>query len=264
MKTSKGSLSVLLEETNLAYYWLGFILADGCISNNKRLGIGLSTKDNNHLIKLTDILNCENPKFRKTSNGYDSCGFSLQDTHNIPKFCKKFDIKPAKTFNPPNIEIFKKMSDELFLSFLCGYIDGDGCIKYQFKRKDVTITIHVHSSWLLVLKYIETRLFSILSINNKCSNSGVWKDGYAYLKICDNTIIRQLKKIVIKLNIPLLERKWDKIDLALKNIHEKVENRFIKILKLKNEGYSIGAISEILNITYNTVYNTLKSRGQLL
>ena len=36
----------------------------------------------------------------------------------IAAICEKFDIKSKKTYCPPDVEIFKKLDDALFLSLL--------------------------------------------------------------------------------------------------------------------------------------------------
>lgn len=55
MKIKKCELYNLLNDTCLAYYWIGFILADGSISKSGELKIALSIKDKDHLKKMLHL-----------------------------------------------------------------------------------------------------------------------------------------------------------------------------------------------------------------
>ena len=101
----------LLEETNLSYYWIGFILADGHISKNNRLKVGLAIKDIKHLKQLAEYLNIDKIKINKHKK---SCNFNKQS--NIVKEVKnKFNIDNNKTIKPPDLN---------------NYINNERCIKY--------------------------------------------------------------------------------------------------------------------------------------
>ena len=64
-KNKKNDLSGLLEDTPEAYYWIGFLMADGCFSSSNRamkICLSLGIKDFNHL-SLTDreMINFDHP-----------------------------------------------------------------------------------------------------------------------------------------------------------------------------------------------------------
>lgn len=203
----ENSCDILLEDSNLAYYWVGFILADGHIEDNKRLIITLSSKDILHLKKLALLLQCN------LSNKIKSkCSISPQDKFVFSKLSNKFDIHHAKTYNPPSTNIIPD-NEDLFLSLFAGFIDGDGSIKNQTGRKDCVIDLHIHSSWLKFIFIIHKRLNELFDVN--IAPPRVGNDGYTRWTICNRKVVNGLKQKLSKLNIPLLERKWSKIDLGL-------------------------------------------------
>lgn len=116
-------------------YWLGFIVADGCITekisfnkktSNKQLQISLAIKDKQHLEKFKAALEYSGDiKIRKKSSGYANFeGCSIVICSN--KLCNdlaKWGVTPRKTFNckfPYNIPT------NLYKHFIRGYWDGDG------------------------------------------------------------------------------------------------------------------------------------------
>lgn len=116
-------------------YWIGFIMADGCIieksSYSKCLTIGLQLKDKEILQKFLNNINCNKPirehKVHKT-NSYN-CKIDIWDL----KICNdliNIGVYPNKT----NIDFkLPKIPKEYYNSFIYGYFDGDGCI-YKYKN----------------------------------------------------------------------------------------------------------------------------------
>jgi hypothetical protein len=198
----------LLNESLETYYWIGFIFADGHIDiNKKRLTVAVSILDFFHLERLNKYIENKNDiKIRKKI-----AILSIMNTDVIGDLIAKFSISNRKTYNPPNKHIFDKMSNEQFISFLSGFIDGDGCIKRQYKRLDCTITIKCHNSWLEILNIYACKLSDIYT--KKISNGKVNNKGYAVINIANKHVVTQLKKFNIDHNIPILSRKWDKISV---------------------------------------------------
>ncbi len=199
----------LLENVNESYYWIGFILADGCIMYKKRLKINLHKQEKHHLNKFKKYIQCDNPLYHYK----DYYEIQLMRTNIIPKICEKFDFKKQKTYNPPSLDFYESLDDDLFLSLIAGFIDGDGCVSKLKNRKHVNLKIHIHSSWLDFLILLENRIYKILNFKKDKTFSRIGKDGYANCNLTNNTVLVALKNKLIQLNIPLLERKWSKIDL---------------------------------------------------
>lgn len=127
-----------IDSSNKAY-WLGFIMADGCICLNKHtlkyyFSLRLSRKDDSHLIKFSKEINFDSSKikrgisFRNNNKNYYS---ELHSYNN--NFCLNLidkGIIPHKTGK----EIFPNISclpEQYQSDFIRGFYDGDGYIKAE-------------------------------------------------------------------------------------------------------------------------------------
>jgi hypothetical protein len=112
-------------------YWLGFVLADGCVirrrykyQNVTALRIGLSTKDKPHLEAfLRDI---------GSSNSIASCSdgssrISLNSQHMVTSLAK-WGCVPRKT---KKLSKLPKIPQVHVPHFIRGYFDGDGSVSWQ-------------------------------------------------------------------------------------------------------------------------------------
>lgn len=106
-------------------YWLGFLMADGCVSEkNNRIELSLQEKDYKHIIKFKEFMNSDHKVGKKIKdNKYISyrLGFSRKKT--------KQDLMmhgciPNKTKDM----IFPNIKKEFKRHFIRGYFDADGCI----------------------------------------------------------------------------------------------------------------------------------------
>jgi hypothetical protein len=231
----KGDSSKLLEESIISYYWIGFIMADGHISDN-RLVVTLSCKDIEHLKKLASFLSC------KIFIRKDKCSLALKDTKNLSELVKKYKIKHNKTYNPPDITSIK--ADNL-KAFAVGFIDGDGHICNQTKRKDFKITIKCHSAWLHILSYVYGKSY----INNS---------GYAVACITNSEIIKDLKKFVNFHKLPVLERKWNIINTNYISKQTIAKERKILVIELLQKGIPKKEIANIIGVSKSGVSQILK------
>ncbi len=101
-------------------YWLGFILADGCV-NKYQLSIGLNKKDYGHLEKFRQFIKSPDRKisYIPRDNGYVIAVGSI-------KLCKRLldiGITPKKSLTAKVLTGF-----EMNTHFWRGLIDGDGFI----------------------------------------------------------------------------------------------------------------------------------------
>ena len=199
----KGDLSFLLEETPLTYYWIGFIMADGCFTGKSltTLDISISEYDINHLEKLSKIINIKCKSYFKKPNSFCKNGSNIIkilacDAKLCPLICNKFDFKRKKTYNPP--ERLPNDNKELLISMLCGLIDGDGTIVSN--RNYIRITCH--SSWKNFYELLNSKIFikeNSITLNNR---------GYLEYGIYKLDNIMYLLNSIRYLNLPLLDRKW--------------------------------------------------------
>lgn len=147
-------------------YWLGFIIADGCIYRGSdkwsyRLHINLSIKDLNHLEKFLNDLSADytiEESISKEHNKIKSTKIATVKI-NSTRLCKdllSLGISTNKSMN----EIFPNIPDHLYRHFIRGYFDGDGSI-YNSRRSK----LEWHFSIVSGLKFL-TDLSSKLPVEN--------------------------------------------------------------------------------------------------
>lgn len=119
-------------DNEIKAYWLGFIVADGCVqmpgNRQNMLSIGLSVKDSKHLSNfITDIESEHNLYFYKSKdskgNFHESVRITLSSNILVNSLLK-LGIGPRKT----NTVLFPNISNDLTHHFMRGYFDGDGSV----------------------------------------------------------------------------------------------------------------------------------------
>ena len=208
----KRKLANLLTENAYNYYWLGFIMADGHFSKKGELKISLGLKDIEHLKKFGQYVNANiHIKDAQTYGKYTSdksCCLTIMDVNSVRTLSERFCINSTKTYEACSLDCLD--TDDKFLAFFTGLVDGDGCITQNKTGNVNMLRIQCHSSWLNVYCQIGERLKRLYNIDYKCY---IDKTGYCKFAIYRYESLIKIKNEVIKLNIPLLERKWDKICL---------------------------------------------------
>lgn len=243
-----ADLSNLLLDTPEAFYWVGFLLADGSFYDN-RLKLGLSIKDSNHLYKFANFIN-----YTGAIDITDkSISVACKDVEIIKQIKEKFDIKDRKTYNPPKTIL--KFNIDLTYALLAGFIDGDGSIKNQSKRKDFCLTIKNHSSWESILK----------EFNSMISNKNLTKldsRGYAKFTISNTEDLKKLKIKILSLNLPILARKWDVIDLNYTSRHIIASELRERVIEAHKAGMRNKDIAEKFNTSKSNVTKIIKTYGE--
>lgn len=228
-------LTVLLDDTPLNYYWIGFLLADGHFSKSNQIQVNLCDKDLPHLKKLANYLSYE--KVLNKPNLY------VQDTMVVKSLKTKFGISNNKTYHPP--KSLPRVSDELLISLLIGFIDGDGSINHKGY-----LYIKIHKTWLKILKdmldFLSNGDFNI-SINN---------DGLVLGMITKIEIMKSIKRKGQNLSLPMLERKWDRVDLTKMSKTEKRHQYDKECHKLFNDGIKIKDVITQLGYSRSFVYGS--------
>lgn len=181
-------------------------------------------KNKEVVISFADYIGCKNIKIYDevknvnilgvdtVSNGSAIC--YLKDSKAIPLIMKKYDIKyksgeKTKTYYPPSLSVFDNMSDENFLSFIIGFIDGDGSL-YLSKKNSRCITITSHENWKLILEYWISRLENIFDVTLS-KKALTQKDSYFRLRIYNPLIIDYMIDF-IKKNEIICTHKWNKFN----------------------------------------------------
>lgn len=244
-----NKLENLLDESPISLYWIGFLLADGSFGD-KSLHFGLKTDDLHQVLKFKNFIESDvniststkNSNGKETSFSY----FSIIDINKIIAIKDKFNIKSQKTYHAPDFNFFARFDYEQLLSLFIGLIDGDGCIFENNEiYKNITISILCHSAWASFY----SNLLTALNLNYKTSLG-------KYFKISIHTFseIQKIKEIAIKLNLPILNRKWDKINNNITIRHDKLQLKEQILLKFQN-GFAPLDLFEEFNLSKTTIYN---------
>lgn len=109
-------------------YWLGFIAADGFLTDRKRLGIALANKDESHLRLFCDAIE-SNFKF----SSFRNAKMLWVARKKIYFDLKKLGISERKTASLSG-DIFNYVPEKFMSAFMLGYFDGDGCFGVNFKE----------------------------------------------------------------------------------------------------------------------------------
>jgi hypothetical protein len=205
-----NNLEILLNNSKLSMYWLGFILADGHIENESRLKINLSIKDKNHLEKFAIYTDCLLKEYRLNSQ-YPIISINTTNSKIIPLVSERFNITNDKTYNPPKF-INYSLTTEQWISLIIGFIDGDGHI--QVERTYPRIQISCYKTWMDNLIFIEEKVYSMFPYTKKIKQLTHLKDGKAFLQFSNSSQVKDLKRFAIENKLPILERKWDKVSLV--------------------------------------------------
>jgi hypothetical protein len=234
-KSKVPILTILLDNSNKSFYWIGFLLADGCFHENRKITLEISIKDLKHLLKFKKYIKLTNKTSFIHKNIKNNCSLSFTDTILIPKITNYFDINIAKTYHPPNIVHYDKFTDEQLFSLIIGFIDGDGNIR---KVKTVNNTFHYHitlenhQNWKQFYKFIELFLYDYLNIEmKKQTYIRTNNRNYICLSFTRKEFIFNINKKRKFLKLPVLQRKWN----ILNHITSLKSNRKVnKIIKSFN------------------------------
>jgi hypothetical protein len=245
----KSELSILLLEIPETYYWIGFLMADGHFYDNNRIKLTLSCKDLEHIKKFQRYIKTDNISFYK-----NSVCVSAMDVKIVPLIKNKFSITSHKTYEP--CDITNITNDNLFISLFIGFVDGDGSISNIFKRKDSHILIKVYKTWINNLNYFSRRVSSLCNV--RIIHTKINKKGYACISFSNSTLIKYLKRKEIELGLPVLSRKWDRVDLNLLTRADRFKIKYNKVKKLYTKGIKRKEICRILNINESSAKHVIR------
>lgn len=122
-------------DTEYKAYFLGFLIADGTISNDKgsigRMGFLIQEEDRYILDTLKDCINSTNSVYiRKNLQGAkcrkSQASLRWTSKHMLNTLMNEYNILPNKTMNINFIFPIEKIPRSLLGAFVRGFIDGDG------------------------------------------------------------------------------------------------------------------------------------------
>lgn len=193
-------------DTEEKAYWLGFIYADGCISDNGSLEIRLIDKE--HLEKFKEFINSSNPIRIKHYKEYTSYSIMNKSKH-LRDILISYGCTPRKslTLKFPSMSIFQDSS--LVIPFVRGVFDGDGSIGIG-KHKNCTKPYPRAS--IVGTQDIVTNCLKCTNIENLVTKYG--KNNYYETKFTHSKAIQFLNTIYNNAHI-YLDRKYNKYLFAV-------------------------------------------------
>lgn len=256
--------------SNKACYWAGFIAADGCITtsgNTKYLQINVADKDRQHLQKLVLDVGGKNIVVRtyppapksKSQQKIARISFRLYP-HDVAILKDIFSITESKTYNLsfPELDTFEQQ-----LSFIVGFIDGDGCVS----RNKVGYRVDVNTASPVFLQgvkiFFDTKYPKLSATGGNASiHTRKLSTGTSFYGYCPvgSRLIPFILDVDNYLGNTILARKWEKaITYAKENKDKKpcvrtlTLQQFTSIKALIERGVSNKEISTVLSIPIWTV-----------
>ena len=150
-------------------YWLGFLLADGCVAKSagsrRMLRLSLKRSDEKHVRLAAKFVGFKGKYHYDNRNNHPRVLMAFNDV----RLCRTlmdygwWNYKTGKSF-----EILDIIPDALFHHFVRGYYDGDGSITYlRRKRKDRSAGpqkkwyCNITCKYQLALEHIDRRIVSL-------------------------------------------------------------------------------------------------------
>jgi hypothetical protein len=201
-----------------SFYLAGFIAADGSVQYRKYskiLKITLALKDENHLIKIKNILNSSHPikkylvKPSKLIQSEHECVELQIANKTIVDSLLKFNIVPNKT---KKYNIADWIVDHQFVNhFIRGYFDGDGTITYCGLPKNRKIK-QLNFSIIGTEKFIK-QYNDILSKNCKINPAKVINHYSIYkISFSGNNVVKKIYNFLYQDASLYLDRKKNIFD----------------------------------------------------
>lgn len=253
-------LDKLANDSYEGLYWLGFLLADGHFSKMGRLQLELSTKDEAHLERYGNYIEFQGSIHRRRN----SAMIGVSDRETLNQICQKYDIHSNKTHNPPRLCVFDRLSDDQLTALVIGFVDGDGCFNIRKERRTCNLIVIGHQNILSLFDYWFKRLQSISRISiSRPRLRKLRGRTYAIVQIRNHVFNKYLKQKSLDMNLPVLKRKWDKIDMTLITGYEQRRRLGPQIEQMLKENYTVRQIVECLNVQRWFVTNYIKDRKLL-
>jgi len=114
------------------------------------------------------------------------------------------------------------------------------------------LTVKVHDSWLDIMEDMSCFLHEragCSTVHARINNAG-----YAFFTVTNSIVLKYIKKGALRLQLPVLARKWDKVDLAHVSRAELGLTRVGQVKEASARGLSLQEMADTLNLKYNTVY----------
>lgn len=187
-------------------YWAGFIAADGSVGTGRarhELSISCKLLDRHHLSILRNAVSPDKPVREYLNTEFPYCKFVVNSKQIISDLHVIYNIGHQKslTLSPPNLT-----DHDSVLSFIVGYIDGDGSIT----KGGQTIRMVGTESFLLWVKSFMDESYPV----RWGFGSGVQRNSRSPLTLeyCFGAgRAGGILDCISRYRLPVLDRKWDRI-----------------------------------------------------
>lgn len=196
-------------------YWLGFLMADGCICRtNKegsydRIAIPLKTSDIEHLNKFKQSLDYEGDIRTKTAT-HNTKGFEYTTSQlriNSKAMCDdliSYGVIPNKTGK----EILPELRNDLIRHFIRGFFDGDGSVMKKKNRN--TGRVSLGSASLTILNSINTFLKTEIGIEFPIYEENRYQIPFYKMDSCSRSRNEKFLSLLYEDSNLYLDRKYNK------------------------------------------------------
>lgn len=191
-------------DTEHKAYWLGFLTADGYLSDNDYLELCLAEIDKKHIEKFkSDIKSKHKISLKKTKlNGktFNAYRIAIKDSQ-IANNLRDLGFNNHKSYSA--YIPFNKIPDNLMNHYIRGLFDGDGCA-YKINKNGIGITICTTVSQMMI-NDITQCIKEKIDINVKCS-----KDNTTNICIYKQSDVKKFYEWIYKDATICLNRKYEK------------------------------------------------------
>jgi len=242
----KAKLANLLADTCEAYYWAGFLMADGSTTED-RITLGLATRDEEHLRRFGDFV-----AYRGEAKPYRrSRKIACMDKKVVPVVREKFGFRDNKTENPPMS--LPDGTDAQRLAFVVGFIDGDGSMRLGKGRRFCNIAVKVHGTWLAMMRRMACFVYGFARNESGCPKLNA--KGYAEWVVSNSVVIR-----FMEMGLPILRRKWDKVVMDVGE-QEMARCKVKRIRELAENGLTCTQVARAMGEKIITIWCLAQRHG---
>jgi len=217
-------------------YWLGFLFADGNISNKKgkdgktkgiTIELSIKEEDYYHLRNFSQFIKSNYPVKKKIVKLNDKSFVEYRISIGSVKMGKDLISHGCIPNKSLILEYPKDLDDEYFGSFLCGYWDGDGCISCGIDSKKRFYNIVDMLGTFEFLSVIENKLNSL---GIKTRRGVVASKSRAFILEISNHSHADFYNLIYNKSSYMLGRKFDKFRYMLDSRNKDFE--ISKVAKL--------------------------------
>ena len=235
--TTKTNAYRLMEDTPESNYWLGYLLADGWFGLGGQINFDQSGRDKKAVLDFAKFIDFQGT-IGVRKNGH-SIVVKFTDPELCRDYCQKWNIargtlknKTTKTYTPSDFDYIKNKL-VCYLSFLAGFISGDGTIC----KRDAISYIEIHQNWLPFLQNINPKAKLIGVDVSKKSRSTDPLLAHCHIGVDQ---MQEIYQTCLKHKIPLVEEKWKSVPARTQKIQQKtskMDNRRTKMQGLVAAGW---------------------------